>query len=72
MIGIDIHFARMLIERLDEEIERRAREVAGGLASSFDDYRQRTGFIAGLMGARKIAEEVEKTLNGSTSKDRQA
>ncbi len=54
----------MLVARIIEEEGRRALHLVQGSAASFEDYRNRVGFIQGLNHARTLCEDVERDLYG--------
>lgn len=64
IITLETKFSALLREKIEAEMEKSARLLAGGIATSFEDYRQRVGYLAGLGAALKLAEEVELYLNG--------
>lgn len=49
---------------LQEQISRESKAVAGGNASSYEDYARRVGTIKGLELAANILMELVKTTPG--------
>lgn len=54
--------ARKLRAKLEQLVQEQGGHLIRGKASDFADYRNRTGFIAGLMTAIDMCEQTEKEL----------
>lgn len=52
----------MLIARIVEEHDRRAKHIVSGAPKSLEEYREQVGFIRGLTHARNLCESVETEL----------
>jgi hypothetical protein len=61
---LEIRALRLLAVRIDEEWDSRARNLATGAASSFDDYKQSVGYLRGLEKVKELCVEVEAELYG--------
>lgn len=61
---LDTRALNMLTARIVEEHDRRAGHVVNGSVESFDDYKERVGFLRGLAWAKEACESVEKDLYG--------
>jgi hypothetical protein len=61
---LDTRALNMLCAKLVAEHDRRAINLVSGSAGSFDDYRERVGFLRGLEFAKNECESVEKDLRG--------
>ena len=57
-------FARVLREKIRDDMNNYADDLAGGICRSFDDYQKLCGTIQGLAIAERhlldLAKEVEK------------
>lgn len=71
MAGIDA-FETRLLDRLFEELIAEADKRTAGLvhptAPDYPDYREKIGFIKGLLAAREMAVEIAKSLNSPEKK----
>ena len=67
-MNLDLQFYRELKESLSAIIEQYASEVATGKASSYDDYKHRTGRIRGIMDALDLAETINQRMIGVEDK----
>lgn len=61
---LDTRALRMLSERIDEELRRRAEIIVLGTAQSFEAYKEASGFLRGLEAAKGLCVEVERDLYG--------
>ena len=61
---LEMRALRLLVVRIDEEWESRARNLATGAASSFDDYKQSVGYLRGLEKVKELCVDVEAELYG--------
>lgn len=57
-------FHRALRTRLNELIALRSGQVSSGMASTFDDYKSRCGYIQALNDVVTLGDEIEKKLYG--------
>jgi hypothetical protein len=58
--GYSPWFLEEFSRRVDEESATRAMNLGQGFATSYDQYRELVGFIAGLDRARAIADEIKR------------
>jgi hypothetical protein len=63
MDAFETRFEREVVAALVEIEESRVEGVASGQPVSYDEYRHRTGYIAGLRAAKAIVEDVRKKLS---------
>lgn len=59
---IDDHDVAHLTAFINERIARQSEELMSGRAASFDDYKRRVGFIAGLRESITVIEAYAKRL----------
>lgn len=50
-------------QKIDETYNERAGHLASGHAQTFDDYRERVGFLNGMKAAFDMLEEAARELN---------
>jgi hypothetical protein len=60
----DARVPRLTRAYLQQQIDTEINHLAGNLAKGIEDYRYRTGKIAGLRMAMEICQEVEKQIGG--------
>jgi hypothetical protein len=65
---LDTRSLNMLVARLVEEHDRRAEHIIDGSASTFEDYRERVGFLRGLAFAKDQCDHVERELYGNADR----
>ena len=63
MDAFETRFEREVIAALVEIEESRIEGIVGGAASSYDEYRYRAGYIAGLRASMIVVEDVRKKLS---------
>lgn len=66
---IDIRSLRKLAQMIEEERDRRTGALVAGPAETYEDYKQRVGFIQGLSKAFELCGEVEQELYGKEARE---
>lgn len=51
-------FEELFLEKVKVELERHAEDLAMGSADDYAQYREKVGFIRGLMTATDIFEDI--------------
>lgn len=70
MASLDLFLYRRLQERLEEERRNFSEAVLNGSAQSFEDYRNRVGYLKGLSDVLIWAKEINDNLIGINEKAR--
>ena len=60
----DARVPRMTRANLQKQVDEEIAHLAANMAKGIEDYRHRTGRIAGLQLAMQICEDVEKLIGG--------
>ena len=68
-MNLDLRLFTDLEKIIVEHLESAAAEIVAGKASSYDDYRFRTGRIKGLREALEIARDANRRAIGLDDKD---
>ena len=61
-LTLDMRALQLMQTEIVEEQNRRAENILNGAPTSFDEYREKVGFLKGLEFARKLCVQVEKDL----------
>lgn len=64
MADIQDPFHRSLYRLLTEKIDERMAHIAGGSATSFDQYQNQVGYLQALNDVLGYCEEIEKERYG--------
>jgi hypothetical protein len=59
---IDRHWI-MLAERIDEEYASRLKQIAEGFATSFEEYRERVGYLACMRDIKTWSDDIIKSMD---------
>lgn len=71
MIGtIDTRFHREARAAVEAAILEQSLQLADGRAGSFEDYKRRVGFIAGLRASLEILADTEAKIYGDPNDKR--
>ena len=70
MSSFDLLFYRKLRDRIAEEAEARKETISQGTCTSFEDYKQSTGYVRALNDSLIWASEINDLLIGKTLQDR--
>lgn len=60
----DARVPRLTRAALQEAIDEQIELLAGNIPKGIEDYRYRTGMIAGLRAAMEICQNIEKKIGG--------
>jgi len=70
MASLDLFLYRRLQERLEDERQNFSEAVLNGSAQSYEDYKNRVGYLKGLSDALIWAKEINDNLIGINEKAR--
>ena len=70
MASLDLFLDRRLQERLEDERQNFSEAVLNGSAQSYEDYKNRVGYLKGLSDALIWAKEINDNLIGINEKAR--
>jgi len=70
MFGDDATFARRLQREIARVREDRTEQLANGVVTTIDQYRERVGYLAALRDVDALIEDIRKKLNGVDQEER--
>jgi len=70
MASLDLLLYRKLQERIEEEKQNHAESLLNGSAQTYEDYKNRVGYLKGLSDALIWAKETMDDIVGINQKAR--
>ena len=58
-----------ILDDLEEQVNTATRDNGGGAASSWENYKKRVGYIAGLRAAMDTVKDLKKRYNSGDEAD---